>query len=205
MSIVDRAKNILMSPATEWEVIAKEPATPMGLMTGYAIPLAGIAAVIGIVAGVLFGAALGSMMGQGTAVLGTAAMVVSGVVGFALSMLLVFGMGYIVSALAGSFGGVSDPVQGAKLIVYSGTAVWVAGFAAIIPVVGTLIGLAGLVYACYLIAIGVRPVLGIPQEKTAGMAVVTLLIYFIGALIVGGINFVVQMAGAVGAVSAAGI
>ena len=123
MSIVERAKNILMSPTTEWDVIAKEPSTPMGLMTGYAIPLAGIAAIISIITVVIFGAALAGMLGGQAAAASTLTSIISGIVGFALSMLLVFGMGYIVSALAGSFGGVSDPAQGAKLIIYAGTPV----------------------------------------------------------------------------------
>ena len=64
------------------------------------------------------------------------------------------------------------------------------------PILGGFRALAGLAYACYLIAVGVRPLLGVPQEKTAGMTVATLLIYFVGALIIGGINMVIAMAGA---------
>jgi hypothetical protein len=67
---------------------------------------------------------------------------------------------------------------------------------AIIPVIGTLVLIAGYCYACYLIAIGVRPVLGIPQDKVAGMAVVTLLIYFVAAVVIGLIVFFISSAGA---------
>jgi hypothetical protein len=195
MSLVDRAKNILLKPAAEWEVIAKEPASVGSLMTGYALPLGGIAAAIGIVAAVVFGAALASMLGGAAGALGTGAAIVSGVVSFALSMALVLGMCHITSALAGSFDGQADAAQAGKLIVYSGTAVWVAGFLAIIPVVGALVGLAGLCYACYLIVIGVRPVLGVPQEKVATASIVIILVYFLGAIIVGVINFFVSTAG----------
>ncbi len=195
MSIVERAKNILLKPASEWEVIADEPATPVGLLTGYALPLAAIAAVIGIISAVLFGAALASMLGGAVGAISTVSALITGAVGFVLGLGLVFAMGYIVSALAPSFGGVADPVQGAKLIIYSGTAVWVAGFLAIIPVLGSIVGIAGLCYACYLIAIGVRPLLKIPQDKTAGMVVVTLLIYFVGAVVVGLINASLGFAG----------
>jgi hypothetical protein len=200
MSIIERAKNILLKPNSEWEVIAKEPASVGGLMTGYAIPLGAIAAVIGIVAAVLFGAALASMFGgaAAAAAVPTAMAIVSGIVGFILSMLLVFGMCYVTSALAPSFGGQADAAQAGKLIVYSGTAVWVAGFLAIIPVLGGLLSLIGLGYACYLICIGVRPVLGVPQEKVATASVVILLVYFLGALIAGGINMVVNFAGMMG-------
>ncbi len=40
MSIVQRAKNIIIKPADEWNVIAGEPATVGGLFTGYAMILA---------------------------------------------------------------------------------------------------------------------------------------------------------------------
>src|SRR5258707_10703118 len=40
MSLVERAKNILLQPKTEWPVIAAEQATTGSLYTGYVIPLA---------------------------------------------------------------------------------------------------------------------------------------------------------------------
>jgi hypothetical protein len=194
MSIVERAKNILLKPTSEWEVIAKEPAAVGGLITGYALPLSAIAVVVGIVTSVLFSSLIASWLpgAGGAAALSTAMTVVMGLVGLALSMLLVVAMCYITSALAPSFGGQADPAQAAKLIVYSGTAVWVSQF---VPVIGGLLIYAGLGYACYLICIGVRPVLGVPQEKVATASVVILLVYFLGALIVGGINMAIAFTG----------
>jgi hypothetical protein len=45
MSIVDRVKNILMSPKTEWPVIAGEATTTQALYTGYIMILAAIGPV----------------------------------------------------------------------------------------------------------------------------------------------------------------
>ena len=42
MNLVERVKNILLTPRPEWEVIDGEPATPASLYTGYIIPLAAI-------------------------------------------------------------------------------------------------------------------------------------------------------------------
>ncbi len=186
MSIVERAKNILLKPVSEWEVIAKEPATAGGLITGYAAPLAIIAAISTTVGAILFGAMLAGMMGGAfaSAAVGGIASIVSAVLGLIATLAIVYLMGMIVSALAPSFGGKSDSVQGTKLIVYAGTAVWVAGFFGIIPLVGGLISLVGYIYACYLIVIGIRPLMEVPQDKMAGMAVVTLLIYVVLAVIV---------------------
>src|SRR5512147_2530289 len=45
MTVVDRVKNICLTPNTEWPVIAGEPASPASLITGYVAPLAAIGAV----------------------------------------------------------------------------------------------------------------------------------------------------------------
>ena len=42
MTIVDRVKNILIAPKTEWPVIAGETATVQSLYTGYILILAAI-------------------------------------------------------------------------------------------------------------------------------------------------------------------
>ena len=55
MSIVERAKNICLTPNTEWPIIAAEPATPAALVTGYVVPLAAIGAVAGFIGGSIVG------------------------------------------------------------------------------------------------------------------------------------------------------
>ena len=51
MSIVERVKNICLTPATEWPVIAAETATAGGLVGGYAAPLIAVGAVAGFIGG----------------------------------------------------------------------------------------------------------------------------------------------------------
>jgi hypothetical protein len=51
MDLIQRAKNICLTPTTEWPVIATEPATPGGLLGGYAAPLAAIGAIAGFIGG----------------------------------------------------------------------------------------------------------------------------------------------------------
>ena len=53
MDIVTRAKNICLTPNTEWSVIAEENAPTGALLTGYVIPLAAIGAVVSIIRGVI--------------------------------------------------------------------------------------------------------------------------------------------------------
>jgi hypothetical protein len=49
MSIVDRIKNICLTPNTEWPVIANEPSSTGSLIAGYVAPLAAVSALAGFV------------------------------------------------------------------------------------------------------------------------------------------------------------
>lgn len=67
MSLVDRAKNILLNPKAEWDVIAKEPATVGSLFTGYAIPLSVLPIIGSVIALGLLGIGAGSLAPMGIA------------------------------------------------------------------------------------------------------------------------------------------
>lgn len=182
MSIVDRAKNMILKPAEEWGVVADEPATVGGLFTGYAAILALIPAVVGLLAALFLGAAMSQYMGGAMGAMTTGALLTQTVLGYISGLLLVLVMSYLVSAVAPSFNGRQDLVQATKLMVYSGTAAWVSSFFLIIPVLGILVYFGGLAYSVYLIYLGLNPVIGVPKEKVAGMTVVVILAYIVGAI-----------------------
>ncbi|MEE9434119.1 MAG: Yip1 family protein [Sphingorhabdus sp.] len=189
MSLVDRAKNILLSPKQEWEVIAKEEATVGGLFTGYAA----ILAIIPVITSILFLGLLGmgglGMGGAGSAMasLGFSYFVTMGIVGYVVGLALLWLMSFIVNAVVPSFNGKQDMTQATKLMVYAATPTWVVGLVNWIPVLGWLLGLAAIAYTVYLIYLGVKPVLEVPQEKVAGMTVVIVLIYIVTSIVVGGL------------------
>ena len=58
MAIVDRVKNICLTPNTEWPIIADEPTTSADLITGYVVPLAAIGAAAGFIGGSVIGRTL---------------------------------------------------------------------------------------------------------------------------------------------------
>lgn len=188
VSIVDRAKNILMKPADEWNVIAAEPATVGGLFTGYAM----ILAAIPLVAGIIFTGALGmsaaGLGGMGGAMaMGFTAVAGMAVIGYVLSLVTLYLMSMVVNAVSPSFNGKSDLVQSTKLMTYASTPTWVVGLVSWIPILGGLISLAAVAYVVYLMYLGLKPVLGVPQEKVAGFTVVIVLIYIVLSLVVSGI------------------
>jgi putative effector of murein hydrolase LrgA (UPF0299 family) len=49
MNLIERAKNIIVTPKTEWQVIAAEEPNAMAILTGYVIPLALIPAVASVI------------------------------------------------------------------------------------------------------------------------------------------------------------
>src|SRR5580765_7593130 len=58
VSISERAKNICLTPQTEWPVIAAEASSPGTLVAGYVAPLAAIGAAAGFIGGSLVGRSL---------------------------------------------------------------------------------------------------------------------------------------------------
>jgi hypothetical protein len=96
-------------------------------------------------------------------------------------------IGIILAALAPNFGGQNNKMGGMKLAVYAATPIWIAGLLA-----GVLGFLGGVVYlllllafafAGYLIYLGCRPLLGVPEKQApvvAGItAVIWLVLYFV--------------------------
>ena len=144
MNLIDRIKNILVTPKEEWPRIAAEAATVQSLYLRYIL----ILAAIGPLATFVSFAVLGLGFGLGAAIFAY----LHALIGVAIVAL-------IVDALAPRFGGTRDYVGALKLAAYSLTALWVAQIALLIPVAGALIALIGLVYSLYLFFLGV-PVLG---------------------------------------------
>lgn len=189
MSIVERAKNIIFKPTDEWNVIAAEPATIGRLFTGYAMPLALILVASEILFVGLLGISAADMMGLGGGIMSIGMSAIAGmaVVGFVLSLVTLFVMGTIVKLVSPSFNGTSDKVQAMKLMTYASTPSWVVALVSWIPFLGALLYFAAIVYAVYLIYLGLHPVLGVPKEKIAGFTVVIVLIYLVLALVISGI------------------
>ena len=188
MSIVERAKNIILKPTYEWNVIASEPATIGGLFKDYAAPLVLIPLVSTILFTGLLGISAADMMGFGSGMpLDLTAIAGMAILSFIVSLVSLFVMGTVVKFVSPSFDGTSDKVQAMKLMTYASTPTWVVALVSWIPFLGAVLGFAAIVYVVYLIYCGLSPVMGVPKEKIAGFTVVIVLIYVFVALIMSGI------------------
>jgi hypothetical protein len=110
MNIVERVPAILLRPKETWPRIAAEPATPASIYGSYLVFLAAIPAICGFIGWTLIG---GGMMGVSYK-MSIGAGLVQMVVGYLLSLGLVWVLALIVNALAPTFGGRKDFVSALK-------------------------------------------------------------------------------------------
>jgi hypothetical protein len=172
MNIVERAKRLCLSPAAEWPVIAGERATLVTLMTEYVLPLAALSAI---------GSFLGSVFsGQGLAF--ATRVVITDVV---VSLVGVVTLSVVIDALAPTFGAVKSHESAARVAAYAPTPTWVAGVFHIIPPLGRVIALAGILSFFYQLYVGLMRVMKSPQDKAVGYALVVILIALVVLLVVG--------------------
>jgi Yip1-like protein len=197
MSIVDRIKNICLSPSTEWPVIANESTSIGTLITGYAAPLAAIGAIAGFIGTAMIGSLLVGRMGI-VAALGLAIWTFIGAI---ISVSIV---GFVINMLAPTFGGQQDSARAMRVAVYSFTPAWIAALLNILPFLGIL-GIIGAFYGMYLLYLGLPVLMKSPKEKAAGYTVVTIVAAIVAYVIVGAIGGVMVAGSAIGSGMLGGI
>lgn len=178
--LIARVKGILLTPKTEWPVIAGEATTVADLYKGYIIWLAAIPPIFAFLVTVRFfaGLALSQLL-----------------VSYALSLAMVFVVALIVDALAPSFGGTKDRVQALKTVAYAYTASWIAGIAAILPFISLLIMLVAGIYGIYLLYLGLPQTMKCPQDKAAGYTAVIIIVVIVLSFLIGAVVAAVTGAG----------
>jgi len=140
--LVTRVKAILMTPKTEWPVIAAETTTVADLYKNYVVILAAIPAIAGFIGM--------SIVGFGFFRTPIVAGLTIAVLSYVMTLVGVYIIALVTDALAPTFGSVKDQMQALKTAAYSMTALWVASVAQIIPGLGGLVALVGLIYGLYL-------------------------------------------------------
>lgn len=159
-AILRRVQRLILSPASEWDVIAGEDANVQRIYMNYVGPLiivAALASAIGMsVVGINFG--LGTFRVPAGAALGQAILTIL------LGMAGVYITGLVINALAPQFGGTQDAGQAFKVAAYSPTAAWVATVVTILPQLG-IIALIGSLYSLYLLYVGLPKLMKPAEDK----------------------------------------
>jgi len=187
--VIQRARSLLVSPRTEWPVIAAEPATVTDLYRDYIMIMAAIPPVCEFVKVSLLGYAWhGFRVYRRGIGVGLAAAIVE----YVISLIAVYVLAVIIESLAPNFGGQPNRVQALKVAGYSYTASWVAAFAQILPGLYGLFALAGAIYSIFLLYLGLPGTMKVVPEQAGGytavIAIIALVVGWVIALITGGMT-----------------
>lgn len=184
MSLIERVQSILLKPKQTWPVIAAEGGDVASIFTGYVMILAAIPAVAAFIGMTLFGiGGFGvTMRIPVTAALG------SMIIGYVMSLIMVFVLALIVNALAPTFGGTKNQVAAVKVVAYSMTATFVAGILSLLPSLAVLGSLIGLVWAIYLLYTGLPVLMRSPPEKAGAYTAVVIVCAIVAGLVLAAVS-----------------
>ena len=191
MNLVERVKAILLQPKSEWPVIEREPGDAGYLFPNYVCIVSAIPPVCSFIGG--------AIIGYGPLRLGIVAGLLHAVVIYALTLVGVFVVAYVIDFLAGTFNGQKNLDNAMKVSAYAPTAAWVAGVFNLIPMLSVL-GILGL-YSLYLLHTGIAALMKPPADKalfyTIAVIVCVFVVYIVIFSIVGAL-FGVGMVGMMG-------
>jgi len=180
MNLIQRAKAIIMSPASEWPVIERESGDVTYLFTNYVAILALIPVVAGFIGT--------SIIGVSVPVIGTFRVpffsgLFNALFGYLMTFVVVYVVGLIIDLLAPTFEGQKNSANALKLAVYSYTPVWLAGIFLLIPGLAFL-SVLGL-YGFYLLSIGLPILMKVPKDKALIYTVTIVVCALVIAIVVG--------------------
>jgi hypothetical protein len=194
-TIVDRAKNICLTPNTEWPIIAAEPTSAGTLLSGYVVPLAAIGAIAGFIGG--------SIVGRTSVFLGTYRVpLLSGLIlalfTFCMAIVGVFVLSLVINALAPTFSGEQNSTQALKVAVYSYTPAWIAGVLNIVPLLG-IFAIFAAFYGLYLLYLGLPRLMKCPEDKAVAYTAVVVVCAIILSIVISAIGLTIGGVGMIGA------
>jgi hypothetical protein len=179
MNLVERVKNILMQPKSEWLVIEREPGDAGYLFPNYVMILAAIPVVCSFIRGVIFG--------YGPFHIGVVSGLLQAIVIYLLMLAGVFVFAYVIDFLAEKFGGRQNFPNALKVSAYAATPGLLVGIFDLIPFLGIL-KLLGL-YGLYLLYTGILALMKPAADKaiiyTIAVVVCLVVFYLVAALVLG--------------------
>ena len=169
MNLVERAKNIITTPKTEWAVIASEEPDIQQILIGYVLPLALIPAIASILGWGILATAIIRSFTLGIAM---------GLVQFISAFITVYLAALVINLLAPSFSSEKNMGRAIQLVAYSFTPFWVGGILDIFPLLNWLGVLFGL-YGLYLMYVGLPFTMKTPQDKNIIYLIVSIIVLII--------------------------
>jgi hypothetical protein len=193
MSLIERVQSILLKPKKTWPLIAAEPSDATTIYSRYVVFLAAIPAIAGFIGWTLVGIGGFGVMVKLPATTGLLRMVV----GYLLSLGIVYLLAWIVNALAPTFGGSKDFVAALKVVAYGSTAGFVGGIFSLLPPLAWL-GLLLALYSIYLYYTGLPVLMRCPPEKAGAYTAVVIVCAIVATIVVAGVASVFVSRGPMG-------
>ena len=169
-----------MRPRDTWLQIDAEDGNPGRIYLGYLVFLAAIPAVAGFIGYSLVGVGAFGISVRVPVVQG----LVSMVVGYVLSLAMVYVLALIANMLAPRFQAQQDMGSAFKLVAYASTAGMLGGVFSILPSLAML-GLLAALYSVYLIYSGIPVLMKAPQEKAVGYTAALVVCGILAGIVVG--------------------
>ncbi len=179
-ALLQRVLDILMRPRDTWLQIDAEDGNPARIYLGYLVFLAAIPAVAGFIGYSLIGVGAFGISVRVPVVQG----LVSMVVGYVLSLAMVYVLALIANMLAPRFQAQQDMGSAFKLVAYASTAGMLGGVFSILPSLAML-GLLAALYSVYLIYSGIPVLMKAPQEKAVGYTAALVVCGILAGIVVG--------------------
>ena len=179
-ALLQRVLDILMRPRDTWLQINAEDGNPGRIYLGYLVFLAAIPAVAGFIGYSLVGVGAFGISVRVPVVQG----LVSMVVGYVLSLAMVYVLALIANMLAPRFQAQQDMGSAFKLVAYASTAGMLGGVFSILPSLAML-GLLAALYSVYLIYSGIPVLMKAPQEKAVGYTAALVVCGILAGIVVG--------------------
>ncbi|MGJ7570826.1 Yip1 family protein [Variovorax sp. RB2P76] len=179
MNLVDRVQSILLRPKITWLAIEEEPADAASLYRNYVMILALIPAVASFIGLSLVGIGAFGVSFRVPIVAGLANMVV----GYVMSLVMVFVLALIIDAMAPTFEGTKSQIGALKLSAYASTAAFVGGIFSLLPSLSVIGALAAL-YGVYLLYTGLPVLMKCPHDKAIAYTAVVVVCAIVGGFVI---------------------
>jgi len=179
MNLVERVQAILLKPKATWPEIDAEPADAASLYRNYVMILALIPALASFIGLSLIGVGAFGVSFRVPLASGLANMIV----GYVLSLVMVFVLALIIDAMAPTFEGTRSQIGALKLSAYASTAAFVGGVFSLLPSLSVLGALAAL-YGVYLLYTGLPVLMKCPPDKAVAYTAVVVVCAIVGGVVI---------------------
>jgi hypothetical protein len=178
---IERVKNIILTPKTEWDTIKNEESTLGNILGSYVIPTLLIPSLAAFIGFWFIGKPIAHTQGyyQHSFGIGFSAAIST----FLGSIICVSLASVIIDSLAHYFDSEKNLNRTAQLVAYSYTPVWAAGVLYLIPVFGD-VGQLACFFSLYVMYHGLGPMKNTPEDKKVPYVAVSFILIVILTIIV---------------------